>query len=368
MKCYFSLSETSIDRPDHGWRDLIRTAVCSARLNTTLTPFMLYDGEESPFTAELRTLGVTIIHHRVSFYDKLAARDLGYLAIASGAFIRVELPEIDQEETLVLYTDCDVMFRSDPKFDTIPSYFASAPQTSLDDYKHDMNTGVMLMNLPAMRRDLPHFKEFIVHNLNEGWPGCDQENYRRFYGGRWDRLPSRFNWKPYWGISPEAVITHWHGPKPMLVRKLLADPTLATNPDWRRLYDGAPEGYRTALAEWNAIPRPAPRPRRLFVDAVTSTQVRGWAHDPAYPDQPMRLDFRLDGVTVWSGDCDKPRPDVVTAGHPSGNVGFDFSLPDLKHGSRLLTIHDSAGISLVISHNTRAVSHVAVPQPENAHA
>ena len=27
-------------------------------------------------------------------------------------------------------------------------------------------------------------------------------------------LPPRFNWKPYWGMDKDAVIVHFHGPKP----------------------------------------------------------------------------------------------------------------------------------------------------------
>ena len=365
MKWYFSLSEASIDRPDHGWRDLIRTAIRSARQNTTLTPCMLYDGKEGSFTTELRAMGVTIIRHRVAFYDKLAERGPGYLAIASGAFLRVEIPEIEHQDTTVLYTDCDVMFRSDPSFKPLHACFASAPQTSLDDYKNDMNTGVMLMNLPSMRADLPRFKEFIIKNLNEGWPGCDQENYRRFYAGRWDQLPSCFNWKPYWGTNSDSVITHWHGPKPMLIRKLLAGRNLVTNPDWRRLYDDAPASYQAALAEWDAIGTTTPqKPTRLFVDALTPSRVRGWAHNPARPTEPMRLSFQIDGTVVWEGSCDQARPDVLAAGYPIGNVGFDFALPTLDSSTHQMTIHNDGGEPLAISHNTHSMSRITLPQAQ----
>ncbi len=345
MKWYFSLSEASIDRPEHGWRDLIRVAVRSARLNTSLRPHMLYDGGENPFISEVRALGVTVIHRRVGFYEALARRGEGYLAIASGAFLRAEVPQIEHEDEFVLYTDCDVMFRADPRFEVRPRYFAGAPQTSRTDYLGDLNTGVMLMNVPALRADLPRFREFVIGNLDRGWPGCDQENYRRFYAGRWDPLDGRFNWKPYWGSDPEAVIVHWHGPKPMLVRKLLNKPDLVTDPHWRRLYEQAQHSYREMLAEWErvAVPSPPPPPR-LVVDEATMRRIRGWAMDRADPCVPLFLRFLIDGALAWEGLCDQRRPDVRRAGHPSEQAGFDFDVPRGLARGGVLTICNHLGV------------------------
>lgn len=344
MKWYFSLSEASINRPEHGWRDLIRVAVESALRNTSLRPHMIYDGEENSFIEELRAQGVTVIHRRVSFHDALAKRGPGYLAIASGAFLRVEIPEIEHEDEFVLYTDCDVMFRSNPCFNLKPTCFAAAPQTSQTDYIRDMNTGVMLMNVPALRADLPRFREFIIENFEAGWPGCDQENYRRFYAGRWEQLESRFNWKPYWGNNPDAVIVHWHGPKPMVVHKLVRDPMLLTDRDWKRLYGEATDSYAIALDEWDAIARHVSKPSpRLVVDEATGTRVRGWALDREDPS-PLFLRFLVDGVPVWEGPCDGLRPDVMKAGHPVEHVGFDFTVPEtaLRNGPGILTIQNSS--------------------------
>ena len=368
MKWYFALSEASIERPDHAWRDLIRTAVLSARRNTTLSPHMLYDGNENAFTREMRAMGVTLVHHRIGFYDKLAERGPGYLAIASGAFLRVELPEIEQEQTVVLYTDCDVMFRSDPSFEPLLAPFAAAPQTSMEDYQGDMNTGVMLMNLPRLRTDLSSFKDFIIGNLNQGWPGCDQENYRRYYAGSWSALPAIMNWKPYWGDNPDAVITHWHGPKPTLIRKLIEEPGLHTNPDWVRLYREAPDAYRSALEEWTALHGEVSNQRyRLFVDTTDRGRVIGWAHDPSHPDQIPQLDFRLDGKTIWQGACNLKRPDVIAAGHPHDRVGFDFALPTLTATNHLLTIHTLDGTRLRISNGHADLpGAILLPQPRDA--
>jgi hypothetical protein len=361
MKWYFSLSEASINRPEHGWRDLIRVAVLSARRNTSFHPHMLYDGEENEFTAELRAMGVTVIRRRVSFYDALATRGAGYLAIASGAFLRVEIPEIEREEEVILYTDCDVIFRSNPVFSEKPDFFAAAPQTSIGDYANDMNTGVMLMNLPALRAELPEFRRFIIRLLHHGLPGCDQENYRRFYAGRWSPLDARYNWKPYWGSNPNAVIVHWHGPKPMLIHKLLQNPELDTNPDWRQLYDGAKQGYADAFADWARIARDTSRRApHLFVDEATDRKVRGWATDLEDPSTPLFLSFLVGGRSVWEGECAQPRPDVLRAGYPE-HVGFEFELPaDVARGAGQLTILDRFGRRLRMMAGGRAQHEVAL--------
>lgn len=345
MKWYFSLSEASIDRPEHNWRDLIRVAVLSARANTTLSPHMLYDGEESPFLEELRAMGVKVIRHRVSFHNRLAERGPDYLAVASGAFLRVEIPEVETDD-FILYTDCDVLFRSDPRFEKMPSLFAAAPQTSIADPMGDMNTGVMLMNVPALLEDLPQFRDFILCNLGAGWPGCDQENYRRFYAGRWKGLDSCLNWKPYWGRADDAVITHWHGPKPMHIRKLLANPKMVTNPDWRALFESSPESYAAALSEWDRFGIPIARPEPILIlDEVSPDRIRGWSLWEGNPSEPVCLTFLLDGDPVWTGLCDQLRLDVRAAGHLAENVGFDFKPQSSgKRAGCRLTVRDGEGV------------------------
>jgi hypothetical protein len=364
LKWYFSLSRTSIDRPEHGWRDLIRVAVKSARLNTTLQPHMLYDGEETPFIVELRAAGVTVIQRRVSFHEALARRGPGYASIASGAFLRVELPEVEHADELVLYTDCDVSFRSDPVFDSKPELFAAAPQTSRTDYIWDMNTGVMLINVPALRSSLPAFRQFIVSHIHDGWPGCDQENYRRFYAGRWQPLDARFNWKPYWGSNPEAVILHWHGPKPLAARKMLQDPETPTDPAWRSLFNSSEQGYRDALAEWDRICAQTPRrPTHIVIDEASETRVRGWTIDSDDPYAPMFLRFRIGRDLAWEGYCDGARPDVLGEGRPSEQVGFSFDARAAGFSSNqpILTVEDRSGDRLPMLLNRQHVAEIRLP-------
>ena len=257
MKWYFALSEASIDRADHDWRNLVLTAVKSARRNTDLRPNLIYDGQESEFTQALRLLGVTIIPHRISFYDVLA--DYGqrliadgknsdwYLRIASGCFLRIDIPLIEKEDEYVLYTDCDVLFLRNPSVSTIrPRFFAVAPEGQIDDYA-DMNSGVMVINIEGMRKTYLDFKDCIAKNIEYG---LDQELLRLFYSGWYDKLSHQLNWKPYWGVSQKSEIVHWHGPKPIAIDRMLTGGEPAKIQIFNDLLARSPNGYEHYLRLW----------------------------------------------------------------------------------------------------------------------
>jgi len=227
MKWFFALTEDSTAFPQYA--DMIMVAVHTARKFTSLVPHCIYDGGDNDFTEWLTKHDVRIIRHR-SFVRE-ALTELGqqkgnpHLAAAlSGAFSRVELPEIVSGlggAARVLYTDCDVIFAAEvvPELEANAcEYFAVAPEGAQDDYVN-MNTGVMLMNIDRLGETLPKFREYISENLaeleKESW---DEAAYRWFYrddaGPLWDRLRPELNWKPYWGQCAEAKIIHFHGPKP----------------------------------------------------------------------------------------------------------------------------------------------------------
>lgn len=170
--------------------------------------------------------------------------------IAGGAYLRTEIPTLGLPDTFILYTDCDVIFLRQPKFlESLPRYFASAPETHLGEYA-DLNTGVMLMNLDQLRQDWPRLREFIVQNF-ETFTAYDQGAYREFYKDRYDLLPPETNWKPYWGQNESAEIIHFHGPKPKSARKLLSDPTYPMPSAWRPLFDRDVSAYRHYVSVWN---------------------------------------------------------------------------------------------------------------------
>ncbi len=257
-KWFFALSEASLGHHDHDWPALIRAAVASAKANTCLTPIFIYDGAANGFTAELQGHGVKIIHHRLSYLGNIVQRwnqiglqqDPMRLAIIAGAYLRTEIPNIEFEDDYVLYTDCDVMFLSDPQVERFqPEFFACAPQRYKTDYA-DINSGVMVMNVPAMRRDKADFYHFIVNNF-ERFPAFDQDALREYYKGRYEPLPLELNWKPYWGVNENANIVHFHGPKPDVVRRLIGRPDDPLQGIWRELYEQDPASYQANLKRWD---------------------------------------------------------------------------------------------------------------------
>jgi lipopolysaccharide biosynthesis glycosyltransferase len=227
MQWYFALTEDST--AFRQYVEMVMVAVHTAKKVTSLEPHCIYDGNDNDFTAWLGKHGVRIVRHR-SFVRE-ALEELGrrkgnpHLAAAlSGAFSRIELPDIVKENSgggRVLYTDCDVMFLDEVAAELAANacrLFAVAPESVRDDYVN-MNTGVMLMNTERLCESLPEFREYVSKNLAaleaESW---DEAAYRWFYrdesGPLWDRLRPELNWKPYWGENPEAKIIHFHGPKP----------------------------------------------------------------------------------------------------------------------------------------------------------
>jgi lipopolysaccharide biosynthesis glycosyltransferase len=227
MKWFFALTEDSTAFRQYA--EMVMVAVHTARKSTSLEPHCIYDGNDNDFTSWLDKHDVRIIPHR-SFVRE-ALEELGrqkknpHLAAAlSGAFSRIELPEIVEREggaARILYSDCDVMFLAEvvPELEEHTCrHFAVAPESARDDYVN-MNTGVMLMNTHRLRESLPAFREYVSQNLAaleaESW---DEAAYRWFYrdenGPLWDRLRPELNWKPYWGENAEARIIHFHGPKP----------------------------------------------------------------------------------------------------------------------------------------------------------
>lgn len=212
------------------YAQMARVAIHTALRCTSLRPHFLYDGGENALTRWLRDRDVPIIQCRTALFadlvDLARRKNDPYLPTTlPGIFLRTELPRLQDSlglEERVLYTDCDLFFQRDPVAQISPiacEYFAVGPEFGRNDYEN-MNTGVMWMNLPALRRRDDEFKAFIRQNLDElSGMAWDQGAYRRFFRTKegaalWDRLPPELNWKPYWGDFDTAAIIHFHGPKP----------------------------------------------------------------------------------------------------------------------------------------------------------
>ena len=248
MKWFFCWSQKTEFRHDHGWPNLIRASVESALQHTTLEPHFIYDGAPSDLTAQLEAAGVTIHFHRLSFASVLEAYygdQPQFCAVAEGAFLRFDIP-LFTDDPFALYTDADVMFQ--PGFSIegyCPSFLAAAPEFSRGSLR-DLNSGVMVMNVPVWRQRHKELIEFTKENMNLG---LDQEILRQFVGTEYLLLPDRFNWKPYWGQTPDAAIIHWHGPKPVTAATWLLDKTHSTHAAWLPLLERNPDAYAAYVLE-----------------------------------------------------------------------------------------------------------------------
>ena len=225
MKWFFALNEGS---PHFAaYSDMIKVAVHTARQRTRLEPYFLYDGAACALTDWLAACGVTVVHRRwrlLDDYKRVAVEsgNTGLLAYAAGVFLRTEVPRFCQEQgwadEQVLYTDCDIMFKADPEPcwpDLRGAFFGAAPEMDEQDVEA-INSGVMLMRLPALWAMESAFESFIRNNMAECARLTDQFAYRVFFRHGWKSLSTVLNWKPYWGENPEACIVHFHGPKPFL--------------------------------------------------------------------------------------------------------------------------------------------------------
>lgn len=256
MKWYFAISEASLGFQSHDWPGLIKVAVATAQAHTQLAPHMIYDGQPNALTRWLERRGVVVIPHGAPFigcFEALAkTREHGreWLAMAAGAFLRIEISQIERDEQFVLYTDCDVMFQPGFTLDDVapPSLFAATGEKRLV-RASTMNSGVMLINVPAMRREYIDFVRFIEQNATLG---LDQEMLRAYFGRRFDLMPESLNWFPYRGVNAQARIVHFHGPKPAALDIVLAHPEAAVSlpEEWRRLFQTNVAAYRHYTALW----------------------------------------------------------------------------------------------------------------------
>jgi lipopolysaccharide biosynthesis glycosyltransferase len=237
MRWFFALNAESARFGDYAM--MAQVAVWSARQNTKLQPHFLYAGDDDPpLLAWMRDHGAEIWRCRSRFYEDLCelAIELNHptaRTCGGGAYLRLEimdqLAEHGLNDSRVLYTDCDVVFQKDPEpwLRRQPCrYFACGPEFERG-YTAEMNSGVMLMGVPQLRKVADEFHAFARAILRESiYTAWDQDAYRRFFRGPlpgiswpwqrgWNSLPDELNWKPYWGENPDAAIVHFHGPKPL---------------------------------------------------------------------------------------------------------------------------------------------------------
>lgn len=209
MKWIFAWNDAALEQ----YGDMIRVAVASARQNTTLEMHCLHDGLASTFTRWLQFKGVEIHPARFRFaaqFEEIARkRQNPWIArIANGTYLRLEIPSLSQawnwNDEFVFYTDIDALFLRDPvpMLEQLkPRFFAVAPELWRDNFLH-MNAGVMLLNLPALRRVETRFLRFVERHLETSIASSwDQGVLRAYFDplhrAAWrSRVPDKMFYKP----------------------------------------------------------------------------------------------------------------------------------------------------------------------------
>jgi hypothetical protein len=213
MRWYFAIDEQGA-AGEAG--ELAKLAVTSSRLCPGLEPRLLYHGARSDFTAWMDRAGVMVIDAAPPCLDAMeaAAARGTFRGHTLGHWLRLAIPRIDRDAAFVLYTDCDIAFLRPIDFAAIrPPVFAAGPEFAPDRWDY-FNSGVMVINLDAMRAAQPAFETVIRTRLDEDAAHFDdQVALNEAFAGHWTRLDPGLNAKPYWPHDPGAGILHFHGPK-----------------------------------------------------------------------------------------------------------------------------------------------------------
>lgn len=227
MKCYFAL--TAPDKNNAVYTELFEVALKSARQNTTLDLYALYDGpKEHPCYTLMEKYAVKIIEHQFSHKNDIAktytesyllshyGKVIPYEKLA-GTFMRLDIPFIEKTDDFVLYSDIDVIFLEDIKEEDFPKtkYLAAVSEFSknIEDDGY-FNAGILFMNIEGMKEKASKiFDDLNVGKANE--TGIFDQGYLNQYCyNDLQILPLEYNWKPYWGYNEKAKIIHFHGIKP----------------------------------------------------------------------------------------------------------------------------------------------------------
>ncbi len=254
MKWVFALNAkvAEFNRQGENYELMAKVSVLSAKKNApSLTPIMVYNGKPDEFTEEMISIGVNVVFHELTFQsevDSAVGRSYTWKQTAKGAFLRLDIPNLFEDNGNLLYTDCDVYFEKDPSsFELKTNHIAVAPEFSINDYVN-INTGSMIINLEQAKIRFPKLIEWTKKNISNV-PDYDQGAFKQFFNGGWDKLSPLMNWKPYWGINEEAIIIHFHGPKPVDFDALHLAPKFEGG-IYQKLYDQSPGTYQNYLLKW----------------------------------------------------------------------------------------------------------------------
>ena len=137
----------------------------------------------------------------------------------------------------------------------------SAEDFRLDDKPTGFNSGVLLMNLPAFRRE----KDVLLSALRSGHfcrsvangATYDQWALDAAFQGRWTRLNDAYNWRACWPASPDARILHFHGPKPSHLEAYTRNPDEFPRDAFRDMIERFAQNYQQSMRIYRHFVDPA---------------------------------------------------------------------------------------------------------------
>lgn len=198
----------------------LRVALHTCFKYTKFKPYVVYD-EDFELIEELKIKYNKLVNFLKVKSDILTEYENIYSDqhdcwFIKGTYLRCEISQLEPTDSIVLYTDLDVMFQPFLQKYTevsIPNFFSAAPEFDPTNYSY-FNAGVMFINIANMNRTYENFKRFIIANLPKlKNVAHDQGALFEFYKNKWTKLKPEYNWKPQWGVNNEAPIIHMHGAK-----------------------------------------------------------------------------------------------------------------------------------------------------------
>ncbi len=239
MKWFMAANEDSLKNQQ--FIRLLRLALFTAKKNTKLDPFLIYEGKPCDEVSILSSEGIKILSTTLSISDELEAwmsdnyPGRQHLTTRRGAFLRTEMPRVLKEHEItdefVLYTDCDVMFMKAPDIAHVhPKCIAACGRKEGSSrwlrrggYWH-FSSGVLVINTRSVTNSYVDFQQFVLGNGNgierpsspffqKNLFLSDQVSLNLFYRNRIDNMPAKLNWNPSSGVSEKAEIVHFNGLK-----------------------------------------------------------------------------------------------------------------------------------------------------------
>lgn len=213
----------------------MKVAVMSAIANTTLVPYCLYypvdwtsshpPQETSDAEQWLLDKGVVVIRHRPSWVWKVQPTlSSGALQTMIAKFMRFDIPVVGFTDNYILYTDIDIMFMRDLRWEDLgkqlPELFLMGSDIKVAGDARDGNAGVMLLQIDHLRRLYNSFIDWVfkAEDIKKGFEGGHVVDlYQRYYSGNITLVDKPlFNWRPFWETTEEefdqVIILHLEAP------------------------------------------------------------------------------------------------------------------------------------------------------------